>query len=188
MRTDNLGAKRIEQAAIGVILGNHARILHAACKRSSPLSLNAPLPARFYTQGVIDQLAQRIDQRLNELEIDQTQLAARAEISVQRLNNYIKARRMPDLPTLVRLATALETTTDWLLGIGEDHRLDVAREILRELLGAAGLSAEQIEAILAATVEAMRLLAVLPGEGTDPLRSRIAARAAWHSRLGPKPN
>lgn len=81
----------------------------------------------------------------------------------------------------MQLAKAIETTTDWLLGL-EDHRTMIVQEVQRELMTAAGLPPQKAEMILLATGEALRLLSVLPGDDADPLRARMGARAAWHSQ------
>lgn len=181
LRDDGGGADRIDEGAVFVTERLHAEGLHGAFNNVNALSLSAPALLRFYTVRVIEQIGKRIRARIGELGLDQTTVAESAGVSVQRLNNYIQGRRMPDLPTLVRLASALQTTTDWILG-AQETRVDAAQAILSELLAAAGVPAERAGVIVDAVPEAMRLLSVLPDEGSAGLRSRMAARAAWHSR------
>lgn len=165
----------------------HSGKLHAPFSRFKPPSLIEAIGAAYNIGAMLQRLGIRIRERMAALDLDQSELAAAASMSAQRLNNYIQARRTPDLPSIVKLASALQTTTDWLLG-AEDHRTETGLAVLRELLSAADVPSEQIDVILSAQTEALRLLAVLPDEGDVPLRSRMAARAAWHSRSAPKPH
>jgi len=132
-------------------------------------------------------LGKRISERIDRLEMDQSEVAGLAKISVQRLNNYIHGRRMPDLSTLVRLASVLATSTDWLLG-ARDDRLALECAVWTELLKASGRTADEALTMTDAAAEALRLLSVLPDEGDVVLRSRMAAHAAWHSRSSSKPH
>lgn len=183
---DNLRANLIDKLAMGGDITEHFRKLNAALSSVKYGSLIARKRHVPDIVGMLDAMAKRIKNRIAELGVSQTDVAEAVGISLQRLNNYIGGRRMPDLPTLMRLASALDTTTDWLLG-AEDSRSAVARVVTAELLAAEGMPDERIEVVLDAAEEAMRLLAVLPNEGDDLVRSRLAARAAWHSRRGARP-
>lgn len=180
------GAKVVDECGMGMALP-HPSFLHAAFKNASGPSLNALIAARYYTRAMLDGVGERIMERLESLEMDQTSLAAASGISVQRLNNYIKGRRTPDLPTIVRLASALRTTTDWLLG-AEDTLIEAGSAVWGEILGLAGHPQPEAEVMIAAAIEALRLLSVLPSEDPVHLRSRMAAQTAWHSRQRLRPS
>lgn len=136
---------------------------------------------------MLEQIASRIRQRIDDLGTTQTDVATALGWTQQRFGNYYHGRRMPDVPSLARIARQLETTTDWLVGLS-DARTVVAEEVLLELLAASGLTHDRSQLIFDAMLEAMRLLSVLPDEGDDNMRSRMAARAAWHSAGSPRPN
>lgn len=182
-----VGADRVDQCAMFVTDLGHDPVLHGAFNAIKPASLNAERVIRIYTALMLEELGKRISSRIESLNLDQTQVAKASGLTVQRLNNYIHARRTPDIMTLARLASALRTSTDYLLG-ADDLTAQVGRQVLTELLDATGMEQERIEAILDAAVEAMRILAVLPDEGDAALRSRMAARAAWQARGGLRPN
>jgi len=64
----------------------------------------------------------------------QVELARRAGINVQRINNYIKGIRTPDIEGLSKIARAMNVTTDWLLFGDEDveKKLDRAEGICKD--------------------------------------------------------
>lgn len=145
--------------------------------------LNSP----NHTNRMLDKIAARIRQRIHELGTNQTDVAQALGWTQQRFGNYYHGRRMPDLPSIVRIAQQLDTSVDWLLGSNGTHS-SVSNDVLRELLAAAGLTPEKSQIIVDALAEAMRLLAVVPGEADDPLRSRMAVHAAWHSQSTTRPS
>lgn len=177
-------AKFVDESGMGV---THSPLLHAPFKTSSHGSLNALLARRQYTALMINGVGERIRQRLDALGMDQTELARLSTISVQRLNNYVQGRRTPDLATIVRLASALQTTTDWLLG-AEDTLIEAGTAVWGQILELAGHQPHEAEVMIASAIEALRLLAVLPAEGSVDLRSRMAAQTAWHSRQRLRPS
>lgn len=140
-----------------------------------------------HNADMMELIAERIRQRVKELGTNQTEVANALGWTQQRFGNYYNGRRAPDLPSLVRLAGQLETSVDWLLGVNGE-RVALAQDVLLELLYASGISAERANVIVDALEEAMRLLTVLPGEPSDPVRSQMAAHAAWHSKSATKPS
>lgn len=136
---------------------------------------------------MIEQIAARIRQRVHELGTNQTDVANALGWSQQRFGNYYHGRRMPNLPDITRIAQQLETSVDWLLGVNGTHSA-VSTDVLLELLAAAGIPKERCHVIVDALAEAMRLLAVVPGDLDDPVRPRMAAHAAWHSKSPAKPS
>ena len=59
----------------------------------------------------------RLKQQAQNLGISNAEAARRAGLAERRFNNYCNDEREPDLKTLVRIAQALETTLDHLLGV-----------------------------------------------------------------------
>jgi transcriptional regulator with XRE-family HTH domain len=134
----------------------------------------------------VHRVGERIRARLKVLEISQADAARRAHLSTQRFGNYAQGTRTPDLDTLMRIARALGTTTDWLLGFSAGEPPDVKIVVCR-ILELEGLPTERAVAIAETVQEALRVLSALPDEGDSHTRSRIAAQAAWQLRDGSKP-
>lgn len=65
----------------------------------------------------MDRFAKNLRDRVKELGLTNAEVARKADLSEQRFGNYITGLREPDLSTLVRIAVALETTPDRLLGV-----------------------------------------------------------------------
>ncbi len=64
----------------------------------------------------MDTLAKRLKQRSEHLGISVAEAGRRAGLEERRFAHYVAGRREPDLATLVRIAEALGTTPNWLLG------------------------------------------------------------------------
>ena len=62
----------------------------------------------------------RVKDIIEGMNISQTDLAARLDITVQRLNGYLTGRTRPDNAMLVKIADTLNVTADFLLGITEN--------------------------------------------------------------------
>lgn len=62
-------------------------------------------------------LGERISAELKQKGIQQKELAARIGITEATLSRYISGTREPKPETLANIATALHTTSDYLLGI-----------------------------------------------------------------------
>jgi transcriptional regulator with XRE-family HTH domain len=60
---------------------------------------------------------QRLQDRARELGLSQVDVARLAGLNERRFNHYARGRRQPDLATLVRIASTLKTTPNWLLGV-----------------------------------------------------------------------
>lgn len=80
---------------------------------------------------------ERLKQQALHLGISNAEAARRAELAERRFNNYCNDEREPDLATLVRIAKALETTPDYLLGIGGVSKRDARETMLDRLVSAA---------------------------------------------------
>lgn len=72
----------------------------------------------------MDLLARRLQERAKQLGISNAEAARRVGLEERRYAHYASGRREPDLATLVRVAEALGTTPNWLLGIPADTTAD----------------------------------------------------------------
>ena len=87
--------------------------------------------------------ASRLRERAAELGLPHAEIARRSGLSERRYANYVSGIREPDLATLVRIAEALETTADALLGIGETGPASERSQLLDRLLSAARVLTDQ---------------------------------------------
>ncbi len=80
------------------------------------------------------QIADRIIQLLHEKDITQKELSAAAGITESAVSHYIKGDRVPRGVNLVKIAKALGTTTDYLLGQdgGSDKESDL--QVIKTLI------------------------------------------------------
>lgn len=69
----------------------------------------------------MDKFADNLRKRAAELDISNAEAARRAGLDERRYGNYITSRTEPDLATLVRIAEALKTTPNALLGVGSQR-------------------------------------------------------------------
>lgn len=78
-------------------------------------------------------LGQRILESLQKRGVTQKELASRIGITESTMSRYISGDRSPSPETLANIATALHTTSDYLLGIENDefHFPKVQRLIAR---------------------------------------------------------
>ena len=65
------------------------------------------------------EMGARICEMLEKRNMSQRKLAQRIQISEQQLSRYISGDREPKPETVANMATALQTTSDYLLGIEE---------------------------------------------------------------------
>jgi transcriptional regulator with XRE-family HTH domain len=132
-----------------------------------------------------NRVSQQLQAVLRERDLSQTDAASLCDMSVARFHNYLAGTRTPDLNTLMRMARALGTTTDYLLGFSLEAP-DLAGVISR-LLELEGMDSVRAEAIAETAQEALRALATSPDDGDVRTRPRMAAQLAWQLRGGPKP-
>jgi len=64
-------------------------------------------------------IGNRISELLTERQISQKELSIKANITESAVSHYVNGDRIPRGVTLAKIATALDTTTDYILGIGE---------------------------------------------------------------------
>lgn len=66
-------------------------------------------------------LGERISGLLDDLGITQRELAERIGVTEVSMSRYISGDRTPKGPVIANMATALNTTADYLLGVGEEN-------------------------------------------------------------------
>lgn len=69
----------------------------------------------------METIAQRISRARRHLNINQKELAQKANITEASLSRYENGIREPKSAVITRLAEALEVSTDYLLGLSEDR-------------------------------------------------------------------
>lgn len=63
--------------------------------------------------------SERVNALMNELKLRQKELAARVGVTESAMSYYVKGVRTPRSDVLTRMAKALNTTTDYLLGTAQ---------------------------------------------------------------------
>ena len=66
-----------------------------------------------------NKIGNKISELLTERGISQKELSIIANITESAVSHYVKGDRVPRGVNLAKIATALDTTTDYLLGVGE---------------------------------------------------------------------
>lgn len=87
---------------------------------------------------------ERLKKQALHLGLSNAEAARRAGLAERRFNNYCNDEREPDLATLVRMAQALETTPDLLLGV-HDLPTRGPRETMLDRLSSAARALPQAE-------------------------------------------
>lgn len=64
------------------------------------------------------EFGEQLRQRAKELDLSDAEVARRAGLTARRYGHYVTGTREPDLQTLVRICTVLDTTPDRMLGLG----------------------------------------------------------------------
>ena len=75
---------------------------------------------------------ERVKTRMKELHISSRQLAN--SIGKSTVSRYLSGNRSPKIEELVKIAEALECSTDYLLGLKESEKV-VQKEIFKEIAG-----------------------------------------------------
>lgn len=65
-------------------------------------------------------IGERIHQLRRAKHLTQEELAAAAEVDQSRISDYERSKENPTAPTLEKLAKALDTSVDYLLGLTDD--------------------------------------------------------------------
>jgi transcriptional regulator with XRE-family HTH domain len=84
----------------------------------------------------MDALARALRARAQELGLSHAAIARRIGMSERRYAHYVNGRNEPDLATLVRIAKALQTSPNELLGFAVETKRS-KRTLLRDRLSAA---------------------------------------------------
>jgi len=72
-------------------------------------------------------LAERIKERRKQLNLSQAELAALAGMSQMQISRYESGSSEPNANAFTRLARALQTTPDWLLGFSGDASNEISQ-------------------------------------------------------------
>ena len=99
--------------------------------------------------------ANRLRERAAELGIAHAEAARRAGLSERRYGHYVNGIREPDLSTLVRIAEALQTKPDALLGFGEQDEVSARSKLVARLVSAAQVLADEVLEIVVVQAEAL---------------------------------
>ena len=99
--------------------------------------------------------ANRLRERAAELGIAHAEAARRAGLSERSYNHYVNGIREPNLATLVRIAEALQTRPDDLLGFGEKHEISARSRLMARLASAAQTLTDEAIDLVVVQVEAL---------------------------------
>lgn len=99
--------------------------------------------------------AKRLAELLRQKGITQKELAERVGVTEATVSRYLHSERIPKSEIIANIATALHTTSDYLLGTETegDIKSDYPRIIRLIARNAAGMSKEQKSAIIKALLE-----------------------------------
>lgn len=91
----------------------------------------------------MEQFATNLRRRAKELGLTHAEIARRAGLTERRYGNYVAGTREPDLASLLRIAEALRTTPDHLLGLENETAGRTTRDVLQDRLLSASAGMEQ---------------------------------------------
>lgn len=110
-------------------------------------------------------LARQLRQRAEALGLSNAEVARQLGLSERRYSHYAAGKREPDLAMVVRIAKALGTTPNELLGFGEGLKGSKRAALLEQLAATAqGLPPTELEIILLQT-QAWRCAGVVSRSG-----------------------
>jgi transcriptional regulator with XRE-family HTH domain len=106
----------------------------------------------------MESFAANLKRRAQELGLSNAEVARRAGLTERRYGNYITARREPDLATLVRIATVLESTPNALLDFDKETVPQTVDELLKAKIASAAstLQSGDLE-VMAIAIEAIAI-------------------------------
>lgn len=99
--------------------------------------------------------ADRLRERAAALGIAHAEAARRSGLTERRYSNYVSGIREPDLATLVRIAEALQTTPDVLLGVADPKPGSPRTHLMDRLSSAAHALADEDLEVVALQTEAL---------------------------------
>ena len=95
----------------------------------------------------MESLGDRIANLRKELDINQKELATKVGITEASLSRYENNLREPKSEIIVRLAKALETSTDYLLGVNENTKISKEDKLIIENLSVSENTKKLLEKI-----------------------------------------
>jgi transcriptional regulator with XRE-family HTH domain len=93
----------------------------------------------------MSEFSERLQSLMRQRNMTQRQLAERINVTEASMSRYCNGERMPRLNTVANMATALHTTSDFLLGRDTEHDESFDFAQVKRLLArhASSLSAEE---------------------------------------------
>ncbi|MGS2517582.1 helix-turn-helix domain-containing protein [Clostridioides difficile] len=95
----------------------------------------------------MESLGDRIANLRKELDINQKELATKVGITEASLSRYENNLREPKSEIIVRLAKALETSTDYLLGVNDNTKISKEDKLIIENLSVSEKNKKLLEKI-----------------------------------------
>lgn len=95
----------------------------------------------------MESLGDRIANLRKELDINQKELATKVGITEASLSRYENNLREPKSEIIVRLAKALETSTDYLLGVNDNTKISKEDKLIIENLSVSEKTKKILEKI-----------------------------------------
>ncbi|MCC0636409.1 MULTISPECIES: helix-turn-helix domain-containing protein [unclassified Clostridioides] len=95
----------------------------------------------------MESLGDRIAKLRKELNINQKELATKVGITEASLSRYENNLREPKSEIIVRLAKSLKTSTDYLLGINENTKINREDKLIIESLSVSEKTKQLLEKI-----------------------------------------
>lgn len=95
----------------------------------------------------MESLGDRIANLRKELDINQKELATKVGITEASLSRYENNLREPKGEIIVRLAKALETSTDYLLGVNDNTKISKEDKLIIENLSVSEKTKKLLEKI-----------------------------------------
>ena len=95
----------------------------------------------------MESLGDRIANLRKELDINQKELASKVGITEASLSRYENNLREPKSEIIVRLAKALETSTDYLLGVNDNTKISKEDKLIIENLSVSEKTKKLLEKI-----------------------------------------
>ena len=80
---------------------------------------------------IIRIFAERLQYAMYWEGISPSQLAYKSSVPIPTINRYIHQQRGATIGRLVKLAKALKVSTDYLLGLSDDMRIDERPEVIK---------------------------------------------------------
>lgn len=77
----------------------------------------------MYDDELKERFAKRLRERRRELKYTQAELAEKLDLSKQAIWAWENRRREIGMCSLLRIALALEASTDWLIGISDEKEI-----------------------------------------------------------------